>query len=276
MVMLDLSIFLLGPFSASLGDQPLYKFRTNKVQALLIYLVMDAEQVHRREALMSMLWPDLPQPSAQVNLRQTIYRLRQAIPEVSSKKGQKAVPFLISERQTVQINPEADFFLDVTAFSTKIERDPAQAVLLYRDDFLSDFYLSDSNEFEEWAQVQRETLRRQALDALDTLTETYLQTAVYDEAQTYAWKQLEIDKLRESAYRQLMIALMQSGQRSAAIAQYHICRDHLHDELGVEPMAEITALYEQIQANTLPQEIQPEVKKAKVKSGRFHTTLLRH
>ncbi len=257
-----------------LGEQPLYKFRTNKVQALLIYLVMEAEQVHRREALMSMLWPELPQPSAQVNLRQTIYRLRQAIPEVSPKKGQKAVPFIISERQTVQINPEADFFLDVAAFAAQIERDPAQAVALYRDDFLSDFYLSDSNEFEEWAEVQRESLRRQTLDALDTLTENALQTAVYDDAQTYAWKQLEIDKLRESAYRQLMIALMQSGQRSAAIAQYHICRDHLRDELGVEPTAETTALYQQIQANTLPQAAQPEIKEAKVSNGRFYTTLL--
>ena len=50
MGMFDLSISLLGPFSAALGDKPLYKFRTNKVQALLIYLVMEAEQVHRHDA----------------------------------------------------------------------------------------------------------------------------------------------------------------------------------------------------------------------------------
>ena len=274
MGMFDLSISLLGPFSAALGDKPLYKFRTNKVQALLIYLVMEAEQVHRREALMDLLWPDLPQPSAQVNLRQTIYRLRQAIPEVAAKKGKKPVPFLISERQTVQINPEADFYLDVLAFGEHIDRDPAQAVALYRDDFLSDFYLSDSNEFESWAQVQREALRRQALDALDALTEEALKTAAYDQAQTYAWKQLEIDTLREIAYRQLMIALMQTGQRSAAIAQYHICREHLRDELGVEPTAETTALYEQIQANTLPPEAQPEVREAEAVNGRFCTILM--
>ncbi|MBK8900082.1 MAG: tetratricopeptide repeat protein [Anaerolineaceae bacterium] len=272
--MIELSVFLLGPFTASLGDQPLYKFRTNKVQALLIYLIMEAEQIHRRETLMNILWPDLPQPSAQVNLRQTVYRLRQAIPQVPSKNGRKEVPFLISERQTVQINPEADFFLDVAAFTAQIEHNPAQAVTLYRDDFLSDFYLSDSNEFEAWAQAQRGLLRRQVLDALDTLTENCLQTADYEQAQTYAWKQLEIDKLREGAYRQLMIALMQSGQRSAAIAQYHICRDQLRDELGVEPSSETTTLYQQIQANSLPQEAQPENKLAPVKNGRFHTSLL--
>ncbi len=271
--MSDLSISLLGPFAASLGEQPLYKFRTNKVQALLIYIVVEAKQVHRRESLMNLLWPDLPQPSAQVNLRQTIYRLRQAIPEVSSRRGKKLVPFLIVDRQTVQINPDAAYDLDVATFTEQIETNSAQAITLYRDDFLSDFYLSDSNEFEDWAQTQREILRRQVLDSLELVTTECLQTAAYDEAQTYAWKQLEIDNLREIAYRQLMIALMQSGQRSAALAQYHICRDRLRDELGVEPTAETTNLYQQIKVNSLPQEAQPVRQEAEVKNGRFHTYL---
>ena len=74
-----LSVSLLGPFEASLDDRPLHKFRTSKVQALLIYLATEASVVHRRDALMALLWPGLPQKSAQVNLRQTLYRLRQAI-----------------------------------------------------------------------------------------------------------------------------------------------------------------------------------------------------
>ena len=270
----ELSVSLLGPFTASLGDRPLYRFRTNKVQALLIYLVMEADQVHRRDTLMNLLWPDLPQPSAQVNLRQTIYRLRQAIPEVIPKKGKKAVPFLIAERQTVQINPNAAYFLDVDAFVEAIETNPAEAVTLYRGDFLSDFYLSDSNDFEDWANTHREALRRQALDALESLTSDRLQVGDYNEAQTYAWKQLEIDNLREIAYRQLMIALMQSGQRSAALAQYRIGRERLRDELGVEPTAETTTLYQQIQANTLPQAARPVVTETKAKNGRFRTYLL--
>lgn len=272
--MLNLSIFLLGQFTASLGDRPLYKFRTNKVQALLIYLIMEAEQVHRRETLMNLLWPDLPQPSAQVNLRQTIYRLRQAIPEVRPKKGKKPVPFIIAERQTVQINPEAAYFLDVADFITKIDSDPAQAIALYRDDFLSDFYLSDSNEFEDWTSTHRELLRRQALDALEMLTAVSLQAGDYDGAQTYAWKQLEIDYLREIAYRQLMVALVQSGQRNAALAQYYLCRDRLREELGVAPTAETTTLFQQIQADSLPQATHPIVKETQVKKGRFRTILL--
>ncbi len=48
-----------------------------------------------------------------------------------------------------------------------------------------------------------------------------------------------------------MRVLARKGQRSAALAQYERCRKLLGDELGVEPSAEMTALYEQIRDNTL-------------------------
>ena len=82
--MSTLFLSFLGPFEAKVGDQELDRFRTSKVQALLIYLAVEADGVHRREALMELLWPGLPLKSAQVNLRQMLYQLRRAIPEVSA------------------------------------------------------------------------------------------------------------------------------------------------------------------------------------------------
>ncbi len=65
--MTDLKLALLGSFSASLDGEPLKAFRTKAVQALLIYLVSQPEEDHRREHLMTLLWPGLPQKSAQAN-----------------------------------------------------------------------------------------------------------------------------------------------------------------------------------------------------------------
>jgi adenylate cyclase len=48
-----------------------------------------------------------------------------------------------------------------------------------------------------------------------------------------------------------MRALALSGQRSAALAQYETCRRLLAEELGVEPGAETTRLYEQIRDGKL-------------------------
>ncbi len=249
-----LQLSLLGPFSASLDNQPLENFRTNKVQALLIYLAVERARPHRREALMALLWPDLPLESAQVNLRQTIYRLRQAT-------GDRPTPLLLTDRQSVSLHPQADLCLDVDEFHAALTRDPAQAVGLYRGDFLADFYLADSNAFEQWAETRREKLRQQALAALDSLTAAAIGRADFERAQELAWRQLEIDNLRESAYRQLMHALAGKGQRAAALAQFQLCRQRLAEELGIEPGQETLALYEQIQADALRQTRQPTQKR---------------
>ena len=46
-----LSLRLLGPFQASLDDQPLTGFRSVKNQALLAYLALEADRAHSRAAL---------------------------------------------------------------------------------------------------------------------------------------------------------------------------------------------------------------------------------
>ena len=49
-----------------------------------------------------------------------------------------------------------------------------------------------------------------------------------------------------------MLMLAHSGQRQAAIAQYHTCRRVLREELGVEPMPETTALFKRMRAAISP------------------------
>jgi predicted ATPase/DNA-binding SARP family transcriptional activator len=258
--MSTLILSLLGPFAASLVGRALTKFRTNKVQALLIYLAVENKQAHRRDFLMELLWPGLPQPSAQVNLRQTIHRLNQAIPALVAKEpgstihDTETVPLLLSDRQSVQINPDGAYDLDVTVFTDLLKGKPTpekltQAVALYRGDFLSDFYLPDSSTFEEWAAAWRANLRRKVLEALDRLTTIHTQQGTYAEAAAYARRQLEIDNLRESAHRQLMGALAYSGQRNEALAQYELCSRLLRDELGVELAPATNDLCEQIRQN---------------------------
>ena len=59
-----LSLAILGPYAAALDGQPLPGFRTRLAQALFIYLACEPER-HRREQLMALFWPGLPQASAQ-------------------------------------------------------------------------------------------------------------------------------------------------------------------------------------------------------------------
>ena len=272
--MSDLKLALLGPFRAQYQGEPLTRFGSNKVQALLIYLTVERAlhpegvcQKHQREALMELLWPDMMLKSAQNNLRQTIYKLRQLIPTVSTSDGEPE-DLVFSERQTVQLNPRACYSLDVATFleqlqstrahahdalyaCTDCQRALEQAAELYRGEFLADFFLADSNSFEEWAWNRRAFLRRQALDALDSLTQVLQGQGQYNQARAYAEKQLAIDNLRESAHRQLMEILAVSGQPNEAMVQYdHLC-ELMEEELGMAPAAKTTEVYEQIRAGEL-------------------------
>lgn len=67
---------------------------------------------------MTLLWPGLPQKSAQANLRQTLYLLNQAVPEVQARTEGETVPLLLADRGSIQINPEARFELDVARFES--------------------------------------------------------------------------------------------------------------------------------------------------------------
>ena len=256
--MTRLMISLLGPLQVALNGEPVTGFATDKARALLAYLAVEADRPHRRDALAGLLWPDQPQRKARQNLRQALSHLRQALGDRDD-----AVPFLRVSRQTVQFNLESDHWLDVAAFTALAEacrrhrhrrletclpclRRMEKMAQLYRGDFLEQFFLADSDVFEEWALLEREWLRRQAVRVLSHLADYYERRGDYERGRYYAWRQVELEPWREEAHRQLMRLLALDGQRSAALAQYEACRRALAEELGIEPTAETVALYERI------------------------------
>ena len=252
--MSGLALSLLGSFGAQLDGRPLATFRTNKVKALLIYLTVEKERPVLREFLMQLLWPDTPRESAQTNLRQTLYRLRKMIPELPAADGGDPVSLLLTEGQAVQIHPEGVYDCDVHSFRALLAGSISgwsQAADLYRGDFLSDFYLPDSAPFEEWTAAHRADLRRQALDALEILTESSLASGDYTAAEAHARRQLALDNYREAAQRQLMTALAQSDRRAEAIAHYETLVDLLWSELGLKPAQKTQDLIAKIQAGEM-------------------------
>ncbi|RIK38920.1 MAG: hypothetical protein DCC55_19615 [Chloroflexi bacterium] len=258
--MARLSLSVLGGFQVKVNGEPITAFESNKVRALLAYLAVEADRPHDRPALAGLLWPDHPETAARTNLRHVLRQLRQTLPDTDP-----AQPLLLTSSRTLQFNIHSSYTLDVAQFGELLAASercshrsladcPAcldrytQAAALYQGDFLAGLALYDSDLFEEWVEVQRERLRRQALELFFTLATHHEKQGAWEPAQHYAWKQLEVEPWREEAHRQLMRVLAQSGQRSAALSQYERCRSILADELGVEPEQETMALYEQIRA----------------------------
>lgn len=253
--MAHLSLWLLGPFLAESDGNPLSGFRSDKVRALLAYLCAEAHRPWSRATLAYLLWPDLPERSAQGNLRNALSDLRRVLGDRHADP-----PFLHISRATVQFNHASDCWLDVRAFLDLLPQagggedpvsDPAaidrleQAVALYRGDFLEGFGLP-SAPFEEWALVMREHLRQRLLQAARLLAMAHAHLGDLEASSQFTRRWLEIEPWEEAAHRHMMQLLALRGQRSAALAQYEACRQALSQEFGVEPEPETLRLYEQI------------------------------
>lgn len=253
--MARLSISLLGAFQIVLDGRPVTDFKSNKVRALLAYLAVEADRPHRRETLAGLLWPEWPNRDALSNLRYALSDLRGTIGDREADP-----PFLLISRDTLQLNPEGDHWVDVTAFLERVSTSGAggtatehleEAVEIYRGPFMAGFSLADCPGFEEWALFTKEQLSQQMAATLHTLSVTYEERGDYEQAQAYAWRLLELEPWDERGHQQLMRALALMGRRSAALNQYETCRRVLGKELGVEPSAETTALYRQIRDGRL-------------------------
>jgi predicted ATPase/DNA-binding SARP family transcriptional activator len=247
----------------TLDGNPVTAWKSEKAQALLAYLAVEAERPQRRERLAGLLWPDVPERRARTNLRRVLADLRQAL---GDRRAQH--PFLGVTRQTIQFNRASDVWVDVSTFTRLCETVPLnlsatapidphsvsrleQALQLVRGTFLEGFSLPGSPAFEEWALLQGEHLRRAVLLARGRLADYYEEGEDYERALLHARHAVELEPWEEQAQRRLMRLLVLAGQRGAALAQYQACCRTLTEELGVEPQAETTALYRQILAGAL-------------------------
>jgi DNA-binding SARP family transcriptional activator len=256
--MTHLFIHLLGPFEARLNGEPITGFRSDKVRALLAYLCVESQGAHRREKLAGLLWPDFPESDARANLRWVLSDLRKMIGDRSSPENpQTSANFLRITRQTVQSNPESETWVDVHTFLNNLEAshptiaDLEAGVTCCRGEFMAGFSIPDSMIFEEWLLFQRERFARLALEAYHRLADAYTAQGEYARALPHAWRQVELDPLREKAHRQLMRLLAYDGQITKSLAQYENYRALLLEEIGIDPSEETTALYRQIRDGRL-------------------------
>jgi WD40 repeat protein/DNA-binding SARP family transcriptional activator len=259
----QLALYLLGPPRVERDGKEVHIGR-RKALALLAYLAVTGER-HQRDALATLLWPEYDQSGARTDLRRTLSLLNRALGE----------GWLDVDRETAglrQAQPESSgqvLWLDVAAFQARLaeceghghaatevctECVPplAEAVRLYRDDFLAGFTLRDSLAFDEWQFFQTQGLRDELAGALVRLANYYTSQGDFEPAIAYARRWLALDPTHEPAQRHLMVLYAQAGQRAAALRQYELCRELLAKELGVEPSQKTQETYTRLVNGELP------------------------
>lgn len=202
-------------------------------------------RAHMRATLAALLWGDLPDETARVNLRKALNDL-----------GATFAPYLAVNRQTIGWQSASATWVDVHVFMAQV-RDPRprtlveverlkEGVELYRGDFLEGFHVRTAPDFEMWMQAERARLRERMLQGLGTLAQWFATMGTLAQAIAYSRRLLDLEPWREETHRQLMEWLAQDGQRSAALAQYELCRRALAEELDVEPDQATQELYQRL------------------------------
>lgn len=249
-----LCISLLGPPHIEL-DGVAVTLDTRHTQALLVYLVV-THRNHQRDTLATLLWPENGQAQARSLLRSALHVIRQSI------EGE----WIIATRETLGMNPDADYWVDVNEFRELLEKCNSHghadgdvcmkcigplrsAVDMYTDSFLTGFTLKNSVNFDNWQLSESEDLSYLMESAIERLTLCLKSHGDYTRAISYARRWLKLDNLNEAAHRELIDLYGKSGHRSAALKQYDECERILEEELGILPDETTVEIYENLKKN---------------------------
>ena len=241
---MPLEIALLGPPRVE-RDGKRVTFDTRKATALLAYLAL-ADRPLLREALCDLLWPAHDPGRARGALRRTLSTLRRAVGE----EWIETVGDSVVLRRGPGLKLDVERFRQLAANGASLER-LREAIALFTGRFLEGFSLRDSPEFDDWQIREAGGLERELASALRHLVANVTARGDYAQAISHARRWLELDPLNESAHRELIRLYAWSGDRAGALEQYRHCVRTLSQELGVAPLDETAALYEQVSGGSL-------------------------
>ncbi len=200
-----------------------------KTRALLAIVALSSPRPVLRSRLAELLWSRRPEEQARASLRQEIHRLL----EVLAPVGQDVLSI---NRDSLALRPGV-VWVDVEEVLRATTTHPGSLALL--DSELLEELDGIDPAFDGWLQNERERLR----DRARSVAESLLQEQVSPESLiTVAQQLLSIDRAHEGAWRALMRAHADRGERGMAIQSYDRCRAVLADTLDATPSPETQAL----------------------------------
>jgi adenylate cyclase len=229
-----LQINVLGHFEARWSDGEPVGLVTKKAQALLAYLAVEHDRPHTREQLASLFWANTGDDRARHNLRQALSKIRHCCDCVVTSGG-----------DSLAIDP-ASCSADVIEFERLANSDDPdelrKCLALYRGDLLEGVVPREAG-YEEWLLLARARLRKTACLAAGRRASLLREQGRVEECIEALNNMLAMDPAHETAHRELMEVLAESGRRSDALRQYQECVEALERELGAAPSPETVRLH---------------------------------
>ncbi len=234
---------------------------TQKIKALLAFLLCRRNQGARKETLIDLLWPqqtDLKRANS--SFHQALFYLRRAL-EPDLKPGVVS-SYIRRQGERYYFAPQKPCWIDADAFVACTERarsleqssDPASAIEcwarateLYGGRFMAgiDSKYTGSDLY-DWCASACYRFEQLFLAATLKVARHHLAQGQHALALVHAREALLIEPAFESAHLLLIQCLVQAGQWEQALAQYRVCEAELAFHQDREPSAQMKLLYQKL------------------------------
>ena len=243
-----LNIRMMGSFSINNDREDLFSKLSSKSAAIIALLVCNENRKMARDKLASVLWADSFE-TANYNLRYNLWNIKKVIP--CDDSGNE---FIISTKDYCCINPDYSFECDLMALEgidlKEGEKEDKKLIdkLIFarknlKGDFLDQFYIKDSDDFNEWVLFQRARYQKKHIQSLNLLLDYYTREGIYEDATEILEDILRVNPYDEEACYRLMKLHIEKNERHLAIMQYRKCYNTLRQELNISPQKKIKDLY---------------------------------
>lgn len=229
---------VLGPFSLFSHGQPLEL--PLQAQRVLGYLAV-VRPAQSRSVVAGSLWGDVPEYRAMATLRNALWRIRKANPDLvhTSRDSISISPRLwidIAHARHCAAAIEAGEVITAPQRDGSTQRIGANAELI---DMLGSDLLTGWDE--DWLQIERERLRQLRIHTLESLADALIHQGRHASAIQAALAAVSAEPLRESAQAMLIKAHLSEGNASEAVRQFDSYRRVL-DELDLSPSPQLASL----------------------------------
>jgi TolB-like protein/DNA-binding SARP family transcriptional activator len=206
--------------------------------ALLAYLAAaapgtpGASTFHRRDTLLAVFWPDQDVTRARAALSRAVHYLRASL-------GEGVVQSLGDEE--LGVDPDR-LSCDATRFRKELSKGRlAEALELYRGDFVEGFFLSDLPELDRWIDSERHRFRDSAAGAARSLSKSAESSGDLAMALHWARQASSYAPYDEPDARRVLLLLGRLGDRGSALEFFERFARRLRSDLELEPSPETVA-----------------------------------
>ncbi|MGC9356731.1 MAG: BTAD domain-containing putative transcriptional regulator [Anaerolineae bacterium] len=250
----QLRIQTLGPFRLWRGEEEVdaQEWRREKARQLFQLLITYRQRLLDRDQIQELLWPGLDPETALRDFKVALSTLYRVL-EPERKRGAPSA-YVVRDGTLYGLRPGADIWLDAEEFERLVARGDSafetapetavdayrEALTIYEGEYLQEYV------YEDWCSEERERLLTLYLHTADRVARTLVKQEAWEEAIDVCQSILARDACWEQAYRLMMIAYAQLGNRAQSLRSYQRCVEALREELDITPSAATVDLHDEL------------------------------